>query len=95
MSHDHGHGGCGDHANEHDLPGNVLGYQDNLYNQIDRAHVVAFNADGQGPTVIKPWTERNDEALVRITSLVTLGACVRLTENNSTSNPTPTISCTL
>ncbi|KAF9790284.1 DUF1000-domain-containing protein [Thelephora terrestris] len=63
MTHDHGHGGCGDHANEHDLPGNVLGYQDNLYNQIDRPHVVALNAVGQGQTVIKSWSERNDEAL--------------------------------
>lgn len=65
MSHDHGHGGCGDGADEHELPGNVLGYQDNLFSQIDRAHVVALNADGQGQTVIKPWSERNDEALVR------------------------------
>ena len=64
MSHDHGHGGCGDGA-EHELPGNVLGYQDNLYNQIDRAHVVAFNANGQGQTVIKSWSERNDEVSVR------------------------------
>jgi len=65
MSHDHGHGGCGDGADEHELPGNVLGYQDNLYGQIDRAHVVAFNANGQGQTVIKPWSERNDEGSVR------------------------------
>jgi len=65
MSHDHGHGGCGDGADEHELPGNVLGYQDNLYNQIDRAHVVAFNANGQGQTVIKSWSERNDEVSVR------------------------------
>ena len=69
MSHNHEHGGCGDHADEHDLPGNVLGYQDNLYSQIDRAHVVAFNADGQGQKVIKPWSERNDETSVRIQSL--------------------------
>ncbi|KAF9650240.1 DUF1000-domain-containing protein [Thelephora ganbajun] len=62
MSHDHGHGGCGDHIDEHELSWNVLGYQDNLYKQIDRAHVVAFNANGQGRTVIKPWSERNDEA---------------------------------
>lgn len=65
MSHNHGQGGCGDHADEHELPGNVLGYQDNLYNQIDRAHVLAFNANCQGETVIKPWSERNDEVLVR------------------------------
>jgi len=61
MSHNHGHGGCGDHAHEHELPGNVLGYQDNLYGQIDRAHVVALNANGRGQTVIKPWSERDDE----------------------------------
>jgi len=65
MSHDHGHGGCGDGADGHELPGNVLGYQDNLYSQIDRAHVVAFNANGQGQTVIKSWSERNDEVSVR------------------------------
>jgi len=64
MSHHHGHGGCGDHADEHELPGNILGYQDNLYNQIDRAHVVALNASASGGTVIKPWSERNDEASV-------------------------------
>lgn len=66
MSHNHGHGGCGDHADEHELPGNVLGYQDNLYSQIDRAHVAALNAGGRGETVIKPWSERNDETSVRI-----------------------------
>ena len=66
MSHDHGQGGCGGDADQHELPGNVLGYQDNLYNQIDRAHVVALNANGQGQTVIKPWSERNDEVSVRV-----------------------------
>ena len=69
MSHDHGHGGCGDHTDEHELPGNVLGYQDNLYSQIDRVHVVAFNANGQGQTVIKPWSERDDETSVRISPI--------------------------
>lgn len=64
MSHHHGHGGCGDHADEHELPENILGYQDNLYNQIDRAHVIALNAGASGGTVIKPWSERNDEAAV-------------------------------
>jgi len=92
MSHDHGHGGCGDHADEHELPGDVLGYRDNLYSQIDRVHVVAFNANGQGQTVIKPWSERNDEAAVRILPTVP-NACTELTENNSTSNRTPMISC--
>jgi len=75
MSHDHGHGGCGDGADEHELPGGVLGYRDNLYNQIDRGHVVAFNADGQGQTVIKPWSERNDETSVRV-SLITRQVCI-------------------
>jgi len=82
MSHNHGHGGCGDHADEHELPGNVLGYQDNLYNQIDRAHVVALNADGQGETVIKPWSLRNDETSVRI-SLDTPKAHNTLRESNT------------
>ena len=95
MSHHHGHGGCGDHAEEHDLPGNVLGYQDNLYSQIDRAHVIALNADGQGETVIKPWSERNDEALVRI-SFIIPNVCNALIHNNlSTSNPMPMINCML
>jgi hypothetical protein len=74
MSHHHGHGGCGDDADEHELPGNVLGYQDNLYNQIDRAHVVALNADGPGERVIKPWSKRNDETSVRV-PLITQGVC--------------------
>lgn len=81
MSHHHEHGGCGDHADEHELPGDVLGYQDNLYNQIDRAHVVALNADGQGETVIKPWSKRNDEASVRI-PLIIQSVCNPLKENN-------------
>lgn len=70
MSNSHEHGGCSDHADEHELQGNVLGYQDNLFNQIDRAHVVAFNANGQGQTVIKPWSERNDEVLVCILLII-------------------------
>ena len=74
MAHDHGHGGCGDDAGEHELPANVLGYQDNLYNQIDRAHVVALNANGRGETVIKPWSERNDETSVRV-SFIILNVC--------------------
>lgn len=76
MSHNHGHGGCGDDVDEHELPGNVLGYQDNLYNQIDRPHVVALNANEQGQTVIKPWSERNDEVTVRI-PLTIPNVCVR------------------
>ena len=75
MSHNHGHGGCGGHADEHELPGDVLGYQDNLYNQIDRAHVVALNADGRGETVIKPWSRRNDEASARSIPHIS-GTCV-------------------
>jgi hypothetical protein len=70
MSHDHEHGGCGHGADEHELPGNVLGYQDNLYSQIDRAHVVAFNANGLGQTVVKPWSERNDEGSVRSSLII-------------------------
>lgn len=68
--HDHGHSGCGENADEHELTGNVLGYQNDLYSRIDRAHVVAFNADGQGQTIIKPWSERNDETSVCILSTI-------------------------
>ena len=92
MSHDHEHGGCGGDADEHGLPENVLGYRDNLYHQIDRAHVVAFNANGQGQTVIKPWSERNDEESVRSLPAIP-NARSALTKDDSTLNPTPMISC--
>jgi hypothetical protein len=92
MSHDHEHGGCGGDADEHGLPENVLGYRDNLYHQIDRAHVVAFNANGQGQTVIKPWSERNDEESVRGLPIIP-NARSALTKDDSTLNPMPMTSC--
>jgi len=48
--HDHDHHGQSD-----------VGPQDNLYTHIDRSNVVALNALGGGPAVIKPWHERLDE----------------------------------
>ncbi|KAK0449983.1 PITH domain-containing protein [Armillaria borealis] len=53
-SHDHDHG---DH--EHDT--SDAGPNDNLFMHIDRANVVALNATGDGPEVIKPWHERTSE----------------------------------
>jgi hypothetical protein len=84
MSHNHNHNhGCGDESHDHDhdhgLPNDVLGYQDNLFNRIDTPHVVALNAIGQGPEVIKPWNDRNDEQKVNHT----LSYCrSRISKNN-------------
>jgi len=64
MSHNHNHG-CGheghDHDHDHGLPSDVLGHQDNLFSHIDRQNVVALNASGEGPEIIKAWNHRNDE----------------------------------
>ncbi|KAI1784898.1 hypothetical protein LXA43DRAFT_1186179 [Ganoderma leucocontextum] len=67
MAHNHSHGGgCHDESDDHDhdhgLPEDV-GYRDNLFSRIDRANVVALNAEepGKGPEVIKPWDQRLDE----------------------------------
>ena len=69
MAHNHSHGGCNDeshdHDHEHGLPEEV-GHRDNLYARIDRANVVALNAEESemGPAVIKPWDQRMDEDTV-------------------------------
>ncbi|OBZ72242.1 PITH domain-containing protein P35G2.02 [Grifola frondosa] len=51
-----------DHDHDHDVP-ESQGQRDNLFSRIDRANVVAFNAEfpGKGPEIIKPWNERLDE----------------------------------
>ncbi|KAI0763286.1 DUF1000-domain-containing protein [Trametes elegans] len=68
MAHNHSHGGCHDesdghdHGHDHGLPEDV-GHRDNLYARIDRANVVALNAEDpeKAPQVIKPWDKRLDE----------------------------------
>ncbi|KAF8896495.1 galactose-binding domain-like protein [Infundibulicybe gibba] len=50
-----------DHDHDHDHPSET-GSKDNLFQHIDRSNVVALNASGQGPEVIKPWHERLDES---------------------------------
>ncbi|OJT01767.1 PITH domain-containing protein [Trametes pubescens] len=66
MAHNHSHGDCHDESNHHDhqhgLPEDI-GHRDNLYARIDRANVVALNAEDpeMGPAVIKPWDQRQDE----------------------------------
>ncbi|OSC98511.1 DUF1000-domain-containing protein [Trametes coccinea BRFM310] len=66
MSHNHSHGGCGDESHDHDhdhgLP-EEIGHRDNLYARVDRANVVALNAEDpeKGPGIIKPWDQRLDE----------------------------------
>ncbi|KAA1467425.1 DUF1000-domain-containing protein [Dentipellis sp. KUC8613] len=65
-SHNHNHDHCGDeshdHDHDHDHPQST-GTQDNIFIHIDRPHVVALNASGEGPEVIKPWDKRLDEAV--------------------------------
>ena len=77
MAHNHSHdGGCGDeshghdHGHDHELPEGV-GPRDNLFSRIDRANVVAMNAEepGKGPEVIKSWDKRLDEQLVCFLSI--------------------------
>ncbi|CAA7268165.1 unnamed protein product [Cyclocybe aegerita] len=62
MPHEH-HDGCGheshDHDHEHDSPEH--GFQDNLFNHIDRQNVVVLNSDGLATDIIKPWHARLDE----------------------------------
>lgn len=66
MPHEH-HDGCGheSHDHDHDHDDAALGYQDNLFQHIDRPNVVALNADGNAADIIKPWHLRLDEAQVR------------------------------
>ncbi|PPQ91827.1 hypothetical protein CVT25_000274 [Psilocybe cyanescens] len=65
MPHQH-HDGCGheshDHDHDHDHDQSNLGFQDNLYIHIDRQNVMALNAVGNAPDIIKPWHARLDEA---------------------------------
>jgi len=64
MTHDHNHGDCSHEAeNHHDHDHDEAGFQDNLFQYIDRPNVVAFNATEEGLRVIKPWHERLDEAV--------------------------------
>jgi hypothetical protein len=76
MAHNHGHGECGheghDHDHDHGLPSDVLGFQDNLFNHIDRRNVVALNASGEGPEIIKAWNHRYDEETVRMSTITSL-----------------------
>lgn len=64
------HEGCG-----HDHLGHDLGPEDNLYAQIDRSNVVALNALQAGAAVIKPWSERLDQAKVCVRELRLGGRC--------------------
>ncbi|KDQ59205.1 hypothetical protein JAAARDRAFT_192739 [Jaapia argillacea MUCL 33604] len=65
MSHNHGNSHCNDeshdHDHDHDHSGTDVGPKDSLFIRIDRSNVVALNADGEGPEVIKPWHQRLDE----------------------------------
>ena len=98
MAHHHSHGGCHDESNGHDhdhdheLPEGV-GHRDNLFARIDRANVVAMNAEepGKGPEVIKPWDKRLDEAIVCHSHVF---AYYRMSHVFcSISNPTRTTKC--
>ncbi|KAI0723688.1 galactose-binding domain-like protein [Fomitopsis betulina] len=66
MSHNHDHGSCNDHSDQHDHqhgPPEAVGPRDNLFTRIDRDNVMALNAQdpAKGPEVIKPWDQRLDE----------------------------------
>jgi hypothetical protein len=65
MSHHHDDG-CGHESHDHGLPDDVLGYQDNLFKHIDRSNVVALNSTGQGPDIIKPWNERDNDKVTAL-----------------------------
>lgn len=66
MPHEH-HDGCGpeSHEHDHDHGSSELGFQDNLFLSIDRPNIVALNAQGNAPDIIKPWHERLDESKVQ------------------------------
>ncbi|KAF8824997.1 hypothetical protein HHX47_DHR7000603 [Lentinula edodes] len=64
MPHNHDHNCSHEHEHDHDDPDSLsTGAQDNLYQYIDRANVVALNADDdyKGSDAIKPWHERASE----------------------------------
>jgi len=62
MPHEH-HPGCGheSHDHDHEHESSELGYQDNLFAQIDRQNVVVLNSTDSGSDIIKPWHERLEE----------------------------------
>ena len=96
MAHNHSHGGgCHDehdHGHDHELPEGV-GHRDNLYARIDRANVVAMNAEepGKGPEVIKPWDKRLDEEVVSASFYIAPWTIAY--GDTSTWNLTPTTRC--
>ncbi|KAJ3890980.1 galactose-binding domain-like protein [Lentinula edodes] len=64
MPHNHDHNCSHEHDHDHEDPDSLsTGAQDNLYQYIDRANVVALNADDdyKGSDAIKPWHERASE----------------------------------
>lgn len=63
MVHHHHDHNCGHEHDHEDHDSLSTGAQDNLYPHIDRANVVALNANDhcKGQDVIKPWHERMNE----------------------------------
>ncbi|KAJ3744212.1 galactose-binding domain-like protein [Lentinula detonsa] len=64
MPHHHDHDCAHEHDHDHDDHDSLsTGAQDNLYQYIDRANVMALNADDncKGSDAIKPWHERTSE----------------------------------
>ena len=64
-NHYHHNEGCGHESHDHDHDSGDVGPNDNLFQYIDRPHVVALNTTGPGSSVIKPWHERTSEDVVR------------------------------
>lgn len=64
MPHNHDHNCSHEHDHNHEDHDSLsTGAQDSLYQYIDRANVVALNADDdyKGSDAIKPWHERASE----------------------------------
>lgn len=100
MSHNHDHGSCNDHSDQHDHqhgPPEAVGPRDNLFTRIDRDNVMALNAQdpAKGPEVIKPWDQRLDEDKVRLCSYLPVRPQRRTPLVQSTSNRTRMINCAL
>lgn len=67
MSNHHHDENCGHESHDdHDHETNDLGARDSLFQYIDRPNVIALNASGSGPEVIKPWHQRMDEEKVEL-----------------------------
>ena len=68
--HEHEH----DHEHDHDDHSDATGPADNLYQHIDIANVALLNIADDAPvsSVIKPWHNRLDEALVSTLLLLLL-----------------------